>query len=115
MCIRDSAVAGVGAAAAVAVSSALLAFTIPKAVGSRSFWSSHGSHLGFACIVLGVAVSGPFQKSMEANLSPGQSISLEGYDFTYTRMRQFKTSEMSVDEAIIKVTKDGKIVGELTP
>ena len=109
------AVAGVGAAAAVAVSSVLLAFSIPKAVRSRSFWSSHGSHLGFACIVLGVAVSGPFQKSAEAPLSPGQSISLEGYEFTYTRMRQFKTSEISVDEAIVQVVKDGKIVGELTP
>jgi cytochrome c-type biogenesis protein CcmF len=30
-------------------------------------------------------------------------------------MRQFKTSEMSVDEAIVQVVKDGKVVGELTP
>jgi len=109
------AVAGVGAAAAVLVSLVLLAIVTPKAVRTRAFLSSHGSHMAFALIVLGVAVSGPFQTSREIPLSPGEGFSFGGYDFKYTGLRNEKSVEVAIDEAVIEVTKDGKRLGELTP
>lgn len=109
------AVAGVGAAAAVIVSLVLLAVVSPRLVRSRAFLSSHGSHMAFALIVLGVAVSGPFQKSHETPLSPGESFSFGGYDFKYAGLRNTKSIEVTIDEAVIEVSKEGKRVGELTP
>jgi len=109
------AVAGVGAAVAVLVSLFLLAIVTPKAVRTRAFLSSHGSHMAFALIVLGVAVSGPFQTSRELPLSPGEGFSFGGYDFKYSGLRNEKSVEVAIDEAVIEVSKDGKRLGELTP
>lgn len=109
------AVAGVGAALAVVVSALLLAFVQPKAAGRRSFWASHASHIAYAVIVLGVAVSGPFQKSFETPLAPGESFSFGGYDFTYIELRNRQDAEVKIKEAAIQVSRNGKPVGELTP
>ena len=109
------AVVGVGAAAAVAVSLVLLAILQPKTVRSRHFWASHGSHMAFALIVLGVAVSGPFQKSHETPLSPGESFSFGGYDFTYKALREESSPEVAIREAVVEVNKGGKLLGELRP
>ena len=109
------AVTAVGAAVAVAVSVVLLAVLQPKAFRSRAFLSSHGSHLLFAVLVLGVAVSGPFQKTHEVPLSPGENFSFGGYLFEYTKLRTEKKPELAIEEAVITVSKDGKRLGELTP
>ncbi len=108
-------VAGVASAAAVTVSCVLLALQRKGIARSRWFLGSHGSHLAFAVIVLGVAVSGPFQKSHETPLSPGERFSFGGYDFVYVEKRQRETPEMAIDEAVISVTRDGKPLGQLTP
>jgi cytochrome c-type biogenesis protein CcmF len=109
------AVAAVGAAVAVIVSVALLAFLQPKAARSRAFMACHGSHVFFAVLVLGVAVSGPFQKTHEAALSPGENFLFGGYLFEYTKLRTEKKPELAIEEAVITVSKDGKRLGELTP
>lgn len=109
------AVTAVGAAVAVAVSVVLLAVLQPKASRSRAFLASHGSHLLFAVLVLGVAVSGPFQKTHEVPLSPGENFSFGGYLFEYTKLRTEKKPELAIEEAVITVSKDGKRLGELTP
>ena len=109
------AVTAVGAAVAVAVSVVLLAVLQPKASRSRAFLSSHGSHLLFAVLVLGVAVSGPFQKTHEVPLSPGEKFSFGGYVFEYTKLRTEKKTELAIEEAVITVSKDGQRLGELTP
>lgn len=109
------AVTAVGAAVAVAVSVVLLAVLQPKASRSRAFLSSHGSHVLFAVLVLGVAVSGPFQKTHEVPLSPGENFSFGGYLFEYTKLRTEKKTELAIEEAVITVSKDGKRLGELTP
>jgi cytochrome c-type biogenesis protein CcmF len=65
--------------------------------------------------VLGVAVSGPFQKTHEVPLSPGENFSFGGYLFEYTKLRTEKKPELAIEEAVITVSKDGKRLGELTP
>jgi cytochrome c-type biogenesis protein CcmF len=109
------AVTAVGAAVAVAISVVLLAVLQPKASRSRAFLASHGSHLLFAVLVLGVAVSGPFQKTHEVPLSPGEKFSFGGYVFEYTKLRTEKKTELAIEEAVITVSKDGQRLGELTP
>ncbi|HWR05143.1 MAG TPA: cytochrome c-type biogenesis CcmF C-terminal domain-containing protein [Humidesulfovibrio sp.] len=109
------AAAGVGAAAAVGATVLIQACLAPKLLRTRGFWASHGSHLAFACIVMGVAVSGPFQKTLEVPLSPGETVSFEGYEFRFDSVREITTPEMTAKEAVVEVTRDGKHLGELTP
>ncbi|MBI5520635.1 MAG: heme lyase CcmF/NrfE family subunit [Desulfovibrio sp.] len=109
------AVAGVGAAAAVAATVIAQVILAPQVARTRGFWASHGSHLAFACIVMGVAVSGPFQKTLEVSLAPGEKVAFEGYEFRFDRLREFSTPEMKVQEAVVEVTRDGRSLGELKP
>ena len=112
------AVAGVSAAVIAGLSVALLLVLIPGAFRSRRFWASHGSHLGLAVIVLGVAVSGPFQRSHEQALSPGESFEFSGYRFTYQDLGATDTPGQEItrtEEARIAVSRDGKPVGVLAP
>ncbi|MEA4855398.1 heme lyase CcmF/NrfE family subunit [Solidesulfovibrio sp.] len=112
------AVAGIASAAMAGLSVLLLLFLAPGSLGSRRFWSSHGSHLGLAVIVLGVAVSGPFQRSVEKALSPGESFDFSGYRFTSEGFGATDTPGQEVtrtEEARITVSRGGKPVGLLTP
>jgi len=100
------------------LSVAVLLVLIPGSLRSRRFWASHGSHLGLAVIVLGVAVSGPFQRSHELALSPGESFDFSGYGFTYAGLGTADTPGQEItrtEEARITVSRDGKPVGVLTP
>ena len=109
------AVAGVASAVSLLVSLILLALVQGKAVRSRSFWASHGSHFAFALIVLGVAISGPFKESREIAISPGEKFNFGGYLFTYKELREKETSEVKIKEAVVLVEKNGKSIGELLP
>lgn len=109
------AVAGVAAAAAVLVTIVLQALAQGKAARTRSFLAAHGAHAAFALIVLGVAISGPFEKTWERILGPGESFSADGYTFTYKDMRKIQTDAMTINEASIEVRKENAIVGVLTP
>ena len=109
------AVAGVASALSIVVSLFVLAFVQGKGARTRAFLAGHGSHLAFALIVLGVAVSGPFQETREIPLSPGESFKFGGYNFVYKELRQREEAELKIKEAVIEVAKDGKNLGELTP
>uniref|UniRef100_I2PWY4 Cytochrome c biogenesis factor n=1 Tax=Desulfovibrio sp. U5L TaxID=596152 RepID=I2PWY4_9BACT len=112
------AVAGIAAAGAVVISTVLLAVNAPRAVKRRRFWASHGAHLGLALIVAGVAVSGPFQRTSEKVLQPGESFTFGGYSFTYKglRIEDGPGSEIiKTEEAQVAVSRNGKPVGMLTP
>ncbi len=112
------AVAGVAAAAMAGLSVLLLFILVPGSLGNRRFWASHGGHLGLAVIVLGVAVSGPFQRSFEKALSPGESFDFSGYRFTYQGLGAADTPGQEItrtEEARITVSRAGKPVGVLTP
>jgi len=107
--------AGVGAAAAVVITVILMGGLQPSALKSRTFLASHSSHLAFAIIVFGVAISGPFQKTHEVMLAPGEQTSFGGYLFEYKGMQERSGEEMAIKEAVVQVSKNGRPVGKLRP
>ncbi|EPR31465.1 cytochrome c assembly protein [Alkalidesulfovibrio alkalitolerans DSM 16529] len=74
-----------------------------------------GVHMGLALVVIGVAVSGPYSEAVEAVLDPGESVTIDGYVFTYHDMREFERVGMSGIQARVQATKDGREVGVLRP
>jgi cytochrome c-type biogenesis protein CcmF len=103
------------AALAVAAGTVALLAADPAVRASRPSWGALGTHLGLALVILGVAVSGPYKVETEATLGKGQPVHLGGYILTLTDSKQTSSPAMAVFEARIKVEKDGKPVGELTP
>jgi len=87
----------------------------------RQARSRHGSlgaslvHLGLALVTLGVAVSGPYQQSIEAVLTPGRTIRVGSFVLTYRDLQEDHTPAMAIDRAVIDVSRDGRPVGRLTP
>jgi cytochrome c-type biogenesis protein CcmF len=78
-------------------------------------WGAYGVHFGLAMIIVGVAFSGPYQVSKEAELKPGERISLQGYDIIYKDLHEESGVAMAYIEAQLLVEKNGKLLGELQP
>jgi len=72
-------------------------------------------HAGTALLVLGVAVSGPYQSSKEAILAPGADMKVGGYRLVYQDTTVTEGEAVSVARAVLTVEKDGRQVSELTP
>ncbi len=112
---KPLAVAGTAVAAAC-LAGVLLVFGLDKAVRARRpSWGAWSVHFGLGLVVLGVAVSGPYQFSREAVLTPGKSIEMGGYTLTYEGAEERQTEALILVEAKVRVERDGQTVGTLTP
>jgi len=110
---------GVGARRAMTSESAPVALV--SLVGrNRRRYGGYTIHAGMALLFVGVAASSAFQDATDERLSPGQTVSISGYDVTYER----PTGELLVRNgrlerlefgAVLVVRKDGKRVGTLRP
>lgn len=109
------AVAGVASAVSVFTTTIILAFSLGKKALSRPVLASYGTHAAFALIVLGVAVSGPFQDGWERPMALNESFSANGYTFTYKKLREIKTDSLTINEAEIEVLKNNRVIGILKP
>ena len=109
------AVVGVAAAAATITTVVSMGVMAGKKAWSKAFLAAHGTHVAFALIVLGVAVSGPFQKTWERAMNVNESFQADGYTFTYTKLTQIKGDDLTINEAAIEVSRDNKFVGTLRP
>ncbi|MEW5773969.1 MAG: cytochrome c-type biogenesis CcmF C-terminal domain-containing protein [Thermodesulfobacteriota bacterium] len=105
------------AAAALAVIAGVAALLLadPAARAARPTWGALGTHLGLALVVLGIAISGPYKVETEVTLKKGEPVHLGAYALTLEDSFQTSSPAMAVFQAKIKVEKDGKPVGELTP
>ncbi len=87
-----------------------------RVLRSRHGLGVYGLHFGLVLIVLGIAVSGPYQMSKEAILRKGDSLNIDGYRIVYTDFREFQTSAMRVWEARFDAfDADGQKIGTLAP
>ncbi len=112
---KPMALAGTALAAACLVGVILVLVLDAAARKRRSSLGAWGVHFGLALIVLGVAVSGPYQFSREAVLQPGGSIEMGGYNLVYEGHEERSSEAMILVEARVRVERDGKLVGMLTP
>lgn len=96
--------------------SILLLFLQDKNLRSmRSMWGAYGVHLGLALMALGIAFSGPYKQEKEAILEMGQSLQLMGYTLSYEDFRTYSRPGFQAYQAVLKVSKQGKALGSLTP
>ena len=105
-----------GAAAIAAFLS--VCFLLARKRQARSRQGALGAylvHLGLALVTLGVAVSGPYQQSVEAVLTPGRAISVAGFTLTYLDLEEERSPAMAIARAVVDVTRDGRPLGRLTP
>lgn len=104
------------AAGIMIVASIVLVFV--RTAGLRLFrpaWGAYGVHLGVALMVIGVAFSGPYQLEEDAVLQQGETMAIGDYVLTYEGLRHDHNPAMNVHEARLTVTRDGALVGVLTP
>lgn len=106
----------VGAAGAVAcITTALLALGLLPEVRTRRSMAAYAVHLGLGLMALGVAFSGPYQKSAEREFVVGQSFEVGGYAVTLRDVREKSSPAMARLIAEMEVTKDGKLIGVVAP
>ena len=83
---------------------------------------AHGTHLGLLLMLIGVAFSGPYQSKHELLLSKGQSTQIGRYAITLEEIFVGESAKSatglpyySFHEVALRVTKDGKHFGILSP
>ena len=105
-----------GAAGAVScMTTALLALGLLPELRTRQSIGAMAIHLGLGLMVLGVAFSGPYQKSAERELSVGQSFEVGGYTVTLKELHEKSSSSMARLIAELEVKKGDRIIGTVIP
>ncbi|MCW3014279.1 MAG: heme lyase CcmF/NrfE family subunit [Solirubrobacterales bacterium] len=87
---------------------------------NRRRYGGYTAHVGFAVLLAGVAASSAFQEAKDAQLVPGQTVTVNGYKIDYQRgTGRVVTSGGRLERmefgAVLRVTKDGKYVATLRP
>ena len=77
---------------------------------NRRRYGGYIVHFGVAIALVGVAASTSFQHQRRAVLSPGQSVSSDGYTYTYVRPVASASSQDLGFGALIRVTRSGHLV-----
>jgi cytochrome c-type biogenesis protein CcmF len=80
---------------------------------NRRRYGGYIVHAGVALALIGVAASTSFQHSRTANLMPGQSVHLDGYDFRYVRPTANASPQKISFGAILDVSRGGEHVTTL--
>ncbi len=106
-----------GATAGIGVTiSTILFFVANPGLGKRRIpLGTHAIHMGVALMVIGIAWSGPYSVSKMFWLNPQETAELEGYSFTYTEYKEEANEAKASFSTVLKVKKDGKFIGTLTP
>ncbi len=106
----------VGAAGSVAcMSTAVLAVGLLPEARSRQGLGAYAVHLSLGLMALGVAFSGPYKKSLEAELHPGQTAEVAGYTVKLDKVYEKSSPSMSSLVAELEISKGGKPVGRVVP
>jgi len=72
-------------------------------------------HIGLALAAIGITASTSFARSTEFTVGPGDSRAFAGYTLTYERTRTLVEPQRIVRVADVRVTRDGRSLGDVTP
>lgn len=75
----------------------------------------YGLHVGLALMGLGVAISGPYQRSAEFILNKGQTATLGGYEIIFKGLETYTAPGMQGVRARVEVQRGKDYLGELIP
>jgi cytochrome c-type biogenesis protein CcmF len=77
---------------------------------NRRRYGGYTVHFGVAVALIGIAASTSFQHARRADLTPGQSVNVDGYRFTYVRPTSTASSQKLTFGAVIAVHRGGSLV-----
>ncbi|NOY56997.1 MAG: heme lyase CcmF/NrfE family subunit [Actinobacteria bacterium] len=94
--------------------------SVPAAIlrvlrSDAGYWGGQMSHLGVALLAIGIAFSANLAVDTSAVMSPGDTVSVAGFDLTYMQRFERQEPNRSVTGARIEVAKDGRMVSVLEP
>jgi cytochrome c-type biogenesis protein CcmF len=72
-------------------------------------------HMGLALAAIGITASSSFARSTEFTVAPGNSRAFAGYTLTFERTRTLVQPQRIVRVADVRVSRDGRSLGQVTP
>lgn len=100
----------VGISASVWIILATLQYTYKK--WNPSHWSMIIAHLGIAVILLGITLNKSYSEERQVKISPGESVSVAGYQFTFKKVEEREAANFQSIEATFSV-RDSRNVEKL--
>ncbi len=82
---------------------------------TRGVWGMSLAHFGIGITVLGIAVSSAMSSFLNVSLKPGQSVTVGGYHFAFTKARAIQGPNYQGTQGIFRITRDGHDVAVLRP
>jgi len=82
---------------------------------SRGVLGMTVAHIGVGLFAIGVTVTQSYRVEKDIALKPGDSVTLEGYDFLFKSTKQVQGPNYNAVESEVLITRDGKEVATLHP
>ena len=80
-----------------------------------SYWGQQVAHIGVLVAVIGVAFVTTLSIESDVAMAEGDTVNVQGYDFTLVDFREIKGSNYDATQAHVQVTKNGRDVATLDP
>ncbi len=80
-----------------------------------SYWGQQVAHIGVLIAVIGIAFTSSLSIERDVAMSQGDTVNVQGYDFTVTGFSEIKASNFDATQAQVTVTKNGREVATLQP
>jgi cytochrome c-type biogenesis protein CcmF len=73
------------------------------------------AHIGVGLFAIGVTVTQMYRIEKDIALKPGESVTMQGYDFAFNSTKMVKGPNFDAVEAEVVITRDGREVATLHP
>ena len=81
----------------------------------RAAWGMTLAHFGMALMIAGVTGAGAWKVESIQIMSPGETVTVAGFDYTFDGARDIQGSNYTSTEARFTVARDGDVIATLTP
>jgi len=92
-----------------------IAHRLKSGMPPPSFWGMHLGHLGIAVFVFGVTMVGGFQEEQDVKMSPGDTVSVGGYQFKLIKVSDVMGPNYKASRGEFEVTGAGSSLNMLYP
>ena len=82
---------------------------------TRSHWGMVSGHVGFAVMLIGITLVSNYEQERDVRMLPGDTVSMAGYEFIFTGVKQVDGPNYSADVGVFDVFEDGELIAHLEP
>jgi cytochrome c-type biogenesis protein CcmF len=82
---------------------------------SRSYYGMQLAHVGVAVFIVGVTIVTAYQAEQDVKMSPGDKVSVGGYDFRLSGIREVAGPNYRAVRAEIDISRDGNLLRTMYP